>query len=193
MSGGIREETGVKMDIWNVALIGVALAMDACGMAISIGINCQVEFINKVKFALSFAFFQFLFAFGGAFLGRFINSNIVALPSLIGAIAILAVGIMMIREGMEDKAECILIKPGMALILGVSVSIDALVVGITALFSRGDYIFSDGLLIGGITLVLVTIAFILSRHLQKMTFIAKYSDYLGGIILILFALKMMFL
>jgi putative Mn2+ efflux pump MntP len=79
------------------------------------------------------------------------------------------------------------------LILGVSVSIDALVVGITALFSRGDYIFSDGLLIGGITLVLVTIAFILSRHLQKMTFIAKYSDYLGGIILILFALKMMFL
>ena len=55
-------------------------------------------------------------------------------------------------------------QTGMALILGVSVSIDALVVGITALFSRGDYIFSDGLLIGDYP-VLVTIAFILSRHL----------------------------
>lgn len=181
------------MNIWNVALIGVALAMDACGVAMSIGLNCQVKLVNKVKFALSFAFFQFLFAFGGAFLGKFINSNIVALPTLLGAVAILIVGILMIKEGMGEKDECILIKPGMALIIGVSVSIDALVVGITALFSRGDFIFTDGILIGVITLALVSLAFILTKYLQKMTFISKYSDYLGGIILILFSLKMMFL
>lgn len=181
------------MDIWNVALIGLALSMDACGVALSIGLNCQVSNMMKFRFALSFAFFQFLFSFGGAVLGRFINSNIVALPSLIGAIAIMIVGILMIKEGMEEKDECILIRPGMVTVLGISVSIDALVVGITALFSRGSHIFTDGLLIGVITLILSGLAFLLTKAVSRISFISRYSDYLGGIILILFSLKMMFL
>lgn len=181
------------MNIWNVALIGGALAMDACGVALSIGINCQVGTSKKIRFILAFAFFQFFLAFAGAVLGRFINQNVFALPTLIGGIAIIIVGILMLKEGAEDKDDCILIKPWMEVVLGISVSIDAMVVGITALFSRGDYIFTDGLLIGLITLVLVTLAFLFSRLLRKTPVVTKYADYLGGVVLVLFGLKMVFL
>ena len=45
------------------------------------------------------------------------------------------VGVVMIREGFENKGKCPLLKPKMYFILGVSVSIDAMVVGFTALNS----------------------------------------------------------
>lgn len=181
------------MNTWNVLLVGAALAMDASGVALSIGINCQVSGSKKIRFILAFAFFQFLFAFIGAAMGLFIHQNITVLPTLLGGIAVMAVGALMIREGAEDKAECILVKPWMEVILGISVSIDALVVGITALYSRGDYIFTDGLLIGLVTLVLVALAFLLSRFLQDTPIVTRYADYIGGVILVVFGLKMIFL
>lgn len=181
------------MNTWNVLLIGAALAMDACGVALSIGINCQVGPAKKIRFILSFAFFQFFLAYLGAALGLIINQRIVALPAVIGGIAVLVVGALMIREGAEDKDECILVRPWMEIILGISVSIDAMVVGITALYSRGEYIFGDGLLIGLVTLVLVTAAFFLSKALQNTPLVTKYADYIGGVILVVFGLKMLFL
>lgn len=181
------------MNTWNVLLVGAALAMDASGVALSIGINCQVPGSRKIRFILAFAFFQFLFAFVGARLGLFINQSIAALPTMVGGIAIIIVGALMIREGAEDESECILIKPWMEVILGVSVSIDALVVGITALYSRGDMIFTDGLLIGLVTFILVGLAFVLCRYLQDMPIVTRYADYIGGVILLLFGLKMLLL
>ena len=167
--------------------------MDACGVALSIGINCRVSGSKKVRFILAFAFFQFLFAFLGSAMGLFINRNIAALPTLLGGIAVMIVGLLMIREGAGDNEGCILVKPWMEVILGVSVSIDALVVGITALYSRGDLIFTDGLLIGLVTLILVTLAFLLSRFLQDTPIVTRYADYIGGVILLAFGLKMAFL
>lgn len=181
------------MNIYNVMLIGLALAMDACGVAISIGLNCEVKRENKIFFTLSFAFFQFLFSFIGSNMGTFVNSKIFSVPSIIGGLAIFLVGLMMIKEGMEDKDECILVNPKMYLILGVSVSIDAMVLGFTALYTRGDTIFIDALLVGAITLVLVSLAFLLSKLLRKAPLVTKYSDYIGGAILIVFAMKMLFL
>ena len=55
------------MNITNVAIIGGALAMDACGVALSIGINCQVTTSKKIRFILAFAFFQFFLAFVRSF------------------------------------------------------------------------------------------------------------------------------
>lgn len=181
------------MNIYNIILIGVALAMDACGVALSVGINCEVSAQRRIRFALSFAFFQFFFAFLGATAGRFINDSIVALPSILGGVAILIVGLLMIKEGREQNEECILVKPYMEIILGISVSIDAMVVGLTALFNRGDYILRDSLIIGGVTWLLVSLAFFLCSYLTKNKWISAYANYMGGVILLVFGLKMLFL
>ena len=101
----------------------------------------------------------------------------------------------MINDGMEHKEQCILFSPKMYIILGASVSIDALVVGFTALGTRKSYslIFGYTMVIGTVTLIMSALAFVIAKHLKKLSIVARFADYIGGIILILFGIKMMFL
>lgn len=182
------------MDIKTILLIGIALAMDASAIALSIGINSSVKRNNKLLFALSFGFFQFLFTFIGALSGMLFEIYITSIPTIIGGVIIAIVGVMMIKEGMEEKDECILLKTKMYFILGISVSIDALVVGFTAFNKMINIseLFRASIIIGIVTLVLSISAFFASRYAQKVNLISKYADYIGGIILIVFGLKMIF-
>ncbi|MFA9399152.1 MAG: manganese efflux pump MntP family protein [Clostridiaceae bacterium] len=183
------------MDILSLFLIAVALSLDALGVSLCIGLNNQIDNKNKAKFALSFGFFQFLFSLAGAYAGFMFNLYIVSVPKIIGGLIITIVGIIMFREGMKNQGECILVKKGMHFILGISVSIDAMVVGFTALnnINSNILIFEQTLFIGFITLIISSIGFYITKYLRKIEFIGKYADYLGGIILILFGLKMIFI
>lgn len=176
-------------------IIGVAVAMDAFGVSFSIGLNKNVRLYNKFIFCLSFSFFQFFFAFLGGIGGFLFNKYVVSIPSIIGGIAISIVGILMIKEGMEHKKGSLLLQNGMYMILGVSVSIDALVIGFTALntiFSIA-YLLYITAIIGIITFLFCGLAYVLAKFLKKVDFICRYADYIGGIVLILFGLKMMIL
>lgn len=182
------------MSFYILLSIALALSFDAFGVAICIGLNNQVRRNNKYFFAISFGFFQFLFSLIGAYLGVLFNTYIAAVPQLIGGILIAFVGLLMIKEGYENKGECPLIKPSMYLILGMSVSIDAMVIGFTALSAvkSSMIILSDTVFIGLVTLFMSIAAFFLARYLKRINAIGKYADYLGGIILILFGIKMIF-
>lgn len=177
-----------------VIIIALALAMDAFGVSLSIGINCAVKRKNKLYFALSFGIFQFLLSLIGAVCGYIFDNYVATIPNILGGGVIALVGVLMIKEGMEHKDECILLNHKMYIILGLSVSIDALVVGFTALHDISNPINTllDTSIIGGITLILCLISFYLSRYAKRISFVAKYADYLGGIILIFFGFRMMF-
>jgi putative Mn2+ efflux pump MntP len=180
---------------YTLLLIALALSLDAFGVALSIGLNPGVKLKNKLIFCISFGFFQFLFSFVGSFAGIYFTNNIKAVPQLMGGIIILIVGVLMVKEGMEEKEECLLFTPKMYIILGASVSIDALVVGFT-MFGAME---SDRLtllytaIIGVVTFVISISAFIISKYLKKISVVARYADYIGGIILIIFGLKMIFI
>ncbi|MGL5244365.1 MAG: manganese efflux pump MntP family protein, partial [Sarcina sp.] len=153
------------MGIESVMLIGLALAMDASAIALSIGINPSVSKRGKMMFVLSFAFFQFLLSFIGAYGGIIFETYIANIPNIIGGMIIAFVGVMMIKEGMEHKEESVLDKPKMYIILGISVSIDALVIGFTALSYTNDIniLVWNSLVIGIITLILSSSAFLFSK------------------------------
>ena len=178
------------MNIKDILIVGVALAMDAFGVTISIGLNKRVNRSKKIGFIISFALFQFLFFFSGAIMGFLFEKYITAIPNIIGGTAIGIVGAMMIKNENED----LVLKNIMYLILGVSVSIDALVVGFTTIGTTISYwiIFIDSIFIGIITLIICTSGFYFCRFIRKINFITQYADFLGGIILILFAFKMIF-
>ena len=181
------------MELKDVVLIGIAMSMDALGLTISLGINPYLIKKNKIKFILSFAFFQFIFLFLGGIAGRVFDTYVVSMSSIVGGIIISLIGFIMLISAFKnnDKDDSLLIKKSMYIILGMSVSVDALVVGFTAFYDViGVLIFVDSILVGLITLLLCTIGFFLCRYARKIDFICKYADILGGIILLGLGLEM---
>ncbi|MCM8711154.1 manganese efflux pump [Clostridium sp. SYSU_GA19001] len=182
------------MSFYSLFLIALGLSLDAFGTAICIGLNNGVKRNNKLLFALSFGFFQFFFSLVGAYTGFLFNTYIASVPEVIGGTIIAIVGIMMVKEGYENNNECPLIKPSMYFVLGISVSIDAMVVGFTALHNIANILvlLENTIFIGIVTLIMSIAAFLVSRYLKRINMIGKYADYLGGIILIIFGIKMIF-
>ncbi|VYU42985.1 hypothetical protein [Clostridium tertium] len=183
------------MELKDVSLIGIALAMDALGITISLGINPSLVKQNKIKFILSFGFFQFLFLFLGGLAGNLFDTYIVSIPSIIGGIIITIIGIIMIIAAFKSnkKEDSILINKSMYMLLGMSVSIDALVLGFTAFYNENIILLSlDGVLVGLITLLICTTGFFLCRYVRKISFVYKYADLLGGLILLILGLEMIF-
>lgn len=182
------------MTLKSILIIALAVSLDAFGVALSIGLNKNVSFIKKVGFAISFGFFQFLFSFVGGISGKLFTENIASVPKILGGMVIAIVGVLMIKEGMDKKKEDLILNYKMYFILGISVSIDAIVVGFITLSSLTSIATLSiyTLIIGLITLIISIIAFIISKYLIKIDIIGKYADYIGGIILIIFGLKMIF-
>ncbi|GAA0181188.1 manganese efflux pump MntP family protein [Clostridium sediminicola] len=182
------------MDIYSLFFIAIALSLDAFGVMLCIGLNKSLPIKNKFLFILSFGFFQFLFSYLGAYAGLIFNIYIVAVPKIVGGIIIAIVGVLMVKEGI-DKDDCkVLNNRKMYYILGISVSIDAAVIGFTVLNNILNHInvFLQTVFIGIITLIMCTLALLISKYLRKIDVVAKYADYLGGIILIIFGIKMIF-
>ena len=182
------------MTIEDLMIIALAVSLDAFGVAVAIGINDKATIVNKLCFALSFGFFQFLCSFIGGVGGKLFTENVASVPCMLGGIVIAIVGILMIKEGMEEKDDNVILTFKMYFVLGISVSIDAIVVGFIAFSSIGS-IATLGLttaIVGIVTMAMSLIAFILAKFLGKINVVGKYGDYIGGIILILFGLKMIF-
>lgn len=182
------------MSILQLIIIGTALAMDALGVTLSVGVNESVNKNQKIGYIVSFGFFQFLLTLVGGIIGCYFNKNIIPISDTMGGIVIGIIGILMIVDGLKEKEESILTKNSMIVILGISVSIDAIVVGFT-LFNKLTSLLTllvNCLLIGLITLLICTIGFYLCKFIKKINFISKYADFFGGMALIIFSFKMIF-
>lgn len=182
-----------KMNILMILFFGAALAMDAFGVSIGIGINSLINRSKKIKYIISFGLFQFLLTLLGGILGYYFECYVAEIPNIIGGVVIGIVGILMIIDG-KKNSDSLLIKDSMVFTLGISVSIDAFVVGFSVIHKLGTIklLAVNSLLIGLITSFLCTLAFFLCRYIRKITIVSKYADYMGGIILILFGIKMFF-
>ena len=66
------------MEVWEIALLGVALAMDACAVAMTDGMtNPKMPFWRTLLIGLTFGFFQFLMPLLGYYLTRLVADNFV--------------------------------------------------------------------------------------------------------------------
>lgn len=180
------------MSFYSLSLIAIALSLDAFGVSISLGINESVKKNSKIIYAFSFGFFQFFFALAGSYAG-FVFNSIINVPKIIGGIVIIIVGAMMFKEGNSGSSDFLENKKTY-LILGISVSIDALVIGFTLLnnFTSNIVNFKNCLYIGIVTFIMSILAFLFGKSLKKIDVVKAYADYIGGVILILFGLKMIF-
>ncbi|AGB41328.1 putative membrane protein [Halobacteroides halobius DSM 5150] len=173
--------------------IAIALALDAFGVALGISCGNKLDKIERGNLILSFGSFQFLFVLLGALFGSYIDGNYFNISGYISGVVILLLGLLLLKEGHEDDEACVYTKLDLItyVILGVSVSIDALGIGFSVLYNLSlKLILLRATVIGLVACLLTFVSFVISNYIKSFMVIEKYADYLGGVILIIFGLKM---
>ena len=179
------------MSIIEIALIGIALAMDAFAVSICKGLAMsKMSYKKTIIIALFFGVFQALMPLLGYFLGNAFASSIAAIDHWIAFILLGLIGINMIKEALDDEIECVddTLRIGDLIMLSIATSIDALAVGITFAFFKVS-ILSAISIIGIITFILCVIGVKIGN-----VFGEKYkskAEIIGGIILILIGFKIL--
>ena len=172
--------------------MALALALDAAGVTMAIGCGTRTNLREKFKVIFSFGFFQFFFALIGGFLGNYIDANFFTISNYFSGSVIFLLGIFLIREGYKNGEECIYRQLNFwtVVVLGVSVSIDALGAGFSLLFDL-DYalILNNSLIIGAVAAVITAAAFKIVLYIKHISLVEKYADYVGGLILLLIGIN----
>ncbi|HMA60283.1 MAG TPA: manganese efflux pump [Halanaerobiales bacterium] len=177
----------------DIILIAVALALDASGVSMGVACGTKLNMKNRISLILSFGFFQFLLALSGALLGNFINTRIIRISDIASGVIIFIIGIILFREGFKREEECIYRRLTFwtVAILGISVSIDALGIGFSIMHKEMFLnMLNKSLIIGIVAAIFTMFSLYIIRYLKKIIIIEKYSDFIAGIILIIFGINM---
>lgn len=180
------------MHFYNLAIISVALGLDAFSIAFSVGLNKRTTRKKALITIIVFGFFQFLFVTIGGCFGGLFNMYIFHLSSKLGGIIVFLVGMLMFREGLSEEEKLSNLNFMIIVLLGICVSIDALVIGFTLFsdFNIETLILKNSSVVGLIASLLTAIGLIFSKKARKNYFLKNYATLIGGVILILFGIKM---
>jgi putative Mn2+ efflux pump MntP len=181
------------MNIWEIYVIAVGLAMDAFAVSITLGL--AKNNLKKVEYLIPgtyFGFFQFLMPVIGFYAGVTFADKIDKVDYLIAFVLLAFIGAKMIKDGFSEREDKKIdentFKFGKMLILGIATSIDALAVGISfALFKVN--ILKAALIIGVITFLISTCGVMIGKRVGER-FKSK-ATLIGGLILILIGTKIL--
>lgn len=182
------------MTIWDIILIGLAMAMDASAVTIANCTTCKTKLSLTKEWSMPviFALFQFIMPVIGFYLGSLFTTYLSGTEYIV-AVVFFVLGLKVILDGIKEnreKSECPVnpseVSYATILIQGVATSIDALIIGVTLSMSFA-FPFLPSLLIGAVTFAIVSIALLLGKYLGHI--LGKYSPYIGSAILFVLSLK----
>ena len=179
------------MEVTELLLLSVGLAMDAFAVSICKGISMKkMNWKKAIIIGLYFGGFQALMPTIGFFLGSAFQSLITNIDHWIAFILLAIIGGGMIKESFEEDSENrnddVSFKT--MILLAIATSIDALAVGITFAFLKVNLILAVSL-IGIITFVIAVLGTKIGNRFGD-----KYkikAEIVGGVILILLGLKIL--
>ena len=178
------------MDIFNILLIAISLAMDAFAVSIAHGTTIgRVKVINGLRIALSFGLFQAIMPILGWIAGLSFRETISGFDHWIAFGLLLFIGTKMIyqsirAENNEEQQKGIDIST--LVVLSIATSIDALAVGLSFSLLQVS-IFNPVIVIGIVTFALSFIGFFFGNRIGR--FFGKNIGIIGGVILILIGIK----
>ncbi|MDD4798759.1 MAG: manganese efflux pump MntP family protein [Clostridia bacterium] len=180
------------MSLIELAILAVALSMDAFAVAVCKGLSMSRFSLKKaLTVGLYFGIFQAAMPMLGYLLGSLFAEQIRDFDHWIAFALLFIIGIKMVKEGREPKdkkSDDSSLAFGQMLVLSVATSIDALAVGITFAFLRVNVLFAVSL-IGLSTLLLSALGVKIGS-----IFGARYksrAEVSGGAILIALGLKIL--
>ena len=188
------------MSVFEVILIGIALAMDAFALTVA---NCATykNSLTKPKewsMPIAFAIFQFLMPVTGYYIGSLFSSYISTASKFITAAIFFVLAAKIVIDNVKElnapektetssaeRAAKFTVK--VLLVQAVATSIDALAVGVTFATELGFSVFLASEIIGGVTFAIVAAALAIGKYLGKL--LGKYATWLGALILLALAIK----
>lgn len=184
------------MVYFEIALLGVALALDACCVSMSNGLNDKVLRVRMaLLFGLVFGFFQALMPLIGYGIGELssamLHEVIQNVDHFIAFGLLLLVGGKMIFDGFkkeEDEKESKMTF-WLLIVQGIATSIDALAVGFSIKTMEGANIWLSILIIGLITMVLASLAYVIGNKFGNI--LSNKSTIVGGLILLAIGTKIL--
>lgn len=179
------------MNIYEIFIIGVGLAMDAFAVSVCKGLSgFKFEFKKGLVVALYFGLFQGIMPLLGFLLGVSFEQFIVGIDHWIAFILLFMIGFNMIKESFSKEGTymdgCVCFFHMFP--LAIATSIDALTVGIMLAFLRVNIIFSITI-ISIVTFILTFIGYKLGNVFGNKY--EKKAQLLGGFILIFMGFKIL--
>ncbi len=192
------------MNYLSVILIGIGLSMDAFAVSVANGMLSKKDTLKKEQSLASlkypfifggfFGFFQFLMPVIGFFGASMISSALMAVGNFISFALLSLVGGKMLYEVFFEKEEeevSLNISMKGLCLMSIATSLDALAVGVSfSLIPPAMNIFVATGLIGVVTFGISAAGFLIGAKVGGV--LKKPAKILGGLILILIGIKILF-
>lgn len=180
----------MAFQIISTILIAIALAMDAFSVSLTKGFSQKnLKRSEILYYGLFFGFFQFMMPIIGYYCGTAISRFIASIASIVGFILLLAIGLNMIRESLQDEDDVgDTFSFREVTLLAIATSIDAFAVGLTyALLS--EEIWMPSIIIGVVAFLFSIVGVFLGKKIGN--YFGGRFQILGGVILILIGIKIL--
>jgi len=169
--------------------IGIGLSMDAFSVSISKGICMRKASVkDALTLGLYFGFFQFFMPVIGYFLGSQFYSLISFFDHWISFFLLLIIGSHFIKDAFQEEEFNSLIDFQTMILFSIATSIDAFAVGISFSLFRIP-ILPVCFMIGLITFFFSFVGVFIGAYFGNKY--SKYSQVLGGVLLILIGIKIL--
>ncbi len=182
------------MDILTLTGTALALAMDAFAVAIAVAISLNSHtWRHTLRLSWHFGMFQALMPIAGWLLGEAIVSHIGSLGNWIACGILCVLGSKMIWESFHEEEIARDFDPtrGMSLVgLSVATSLDAFAIGVSLSLLKVSVWFPAAV-IGVVALIMTAFGMFLGK--RAGTYLGEWAERLGGGVLILIGLKVLFL
>ncbi len=180
----------MAFQIISTILIAIALAMDAFSVSLTKGFTQKNLKTNQILYyGLFFGFFQFMMPLIGYYIGGVISRFIMSVASIVAFVLLLAIGLNMIRESLDDDEE---ISDNFSFrevtLLAVATSIDALAVGMTYAI-LAEEILLPSVIIGIVAFLFTVVGIFIGKKIGN--YFGGRFQILGGVILILIGVKIL--
>ena len=178
------------MDIYSLFLVAIGLAMDAFSVATVTGFNHKdISLWEASKMSLSFGAFHVFMPLLGWFAGSTVVLIISKYDHWVAFLLLLLVGGRMIYEAFkaDGVAERVISLRNLeVLVFSVAVSIDAVAVGLSFYLEK-IRILTPAFIMGAVTFFFTVVGIGIGNQTGRL--VGKWSQVLGGTILILIGLR----
>lgn len=178
------------MDTISIILIALSLAMDAFAVSITAGLTIEKNHLTQgIRIALYFGFFQAAMPLLGWALASAFGDLVSAYQHYIAFIILAVIGIKMIAD---SRKPCTIPRNFAShktlLLLAIATSIDAFAAGVSFRFI--DLSIIQPVIIIGVITFITSLAGVYTGKITGCI-LKSYADILGGVILLIIALKIL--